>query len=190
MALTEKEDLIRSIEEENKSYKLAINLLTKEMANPAISLEQKTEKEQSFVVVKFKFNKKVKQKRETSTTQTKPPPSNINNNVPPDQKSANGYDRKHVMILGKSILKNVDGWRIGRSTKTTIKSFSGASVSDCYYFKPPLECDPNQIINHVGTNDLKYKPARDVAEKIVDLAAWKSKECPLAANCNFRADDP
>ena len=88
-----------------------------------------------------------------------------------------------MLVLGDSVVKNVDGWRIGRSTKTrtTVKSFSGATVSDCYhYFKPPLESDPDQIIVHVGTNDLKTQSARSTAESIVDLTNWCSAECPSA----------
>ena len=85
------------------------------------------------------------------------------------------------MIVGDSITKNVEGWRLGRSTKTktTIKSFAGATVANCYhYFKPPLDKEPEQVIIHVGTNDLKDISARCTAESIVDLASWPSPEHP------------
>ena len=65
--------------------------------------------------------------------------------------------------------------RISRSTKnrTSVKSFPGASVADCYdYFKPPLKNQPEEVIVHVGTNDLKTKSARETAEGIVDLVQW------------------
>ena len=85
------------------------------------------------------------------------------------------------MIIGDSTLKNVEGWRIGRNTRTrtTIKSFPGAAVADCYhYFKPPLDSKPDEVIIHVGANDLKTNSARSTAESIVDLASWTASERP------------
>ena len=58
----------------NKSYKLTLNLLTKEIA----STESKTPATDPGYVSKH---------------------------------------QKHVLVLDDSIVKNVDGWRIGRSTR-------------------------------------------------------------------------
>ena len=38
------------------------------------------------------------------------------------------------------------------------------------YLKPNLELNPDQVILHVGTNDLKKKEPQEVAEAIVGLA--------------------
>ena len=38
------------------------------------------------------------------------------------------------------------------------------------YIKPILELSPDQVILHVGTNDLKQKEPQQVADSIVDLA--------------------
>ena len=38
------------------------------------------------------------------------------------------------------------------------------------YIKPNLELSPDQVILHVGTNDLKQKEPQQVADSIVDLA--------------------
>ena len=72
---------------------------------------------------------------------------------------------------------------MGRSTKsrTQAKCFPGACVSDCYdYFKPPLKSNPDEIIVHVGTNDLNEKCARDTAENVVDLVRWIESSVPNA----------
>ena len=37
------------------------------------------------------------------------------------------------------------------------------------YLKPNLELSPDNVILHIGTNDLKDKQPRQVAESIVDL---------------------
>lgn len=192
VALTEKENTIRNLEDENKSYKLALNLLTKEIANidPKVPTSENPgqNSDEGFKVVTTKTKKKTQKKTEKQkpASHTRTSIHVIRDDNGPstaNQKPRNGQDRKHVMVLGDSIIKNVEAWRIGRSTKTktTIKSFPGASVADCYhYFKPPLESDPDQIIIHVGTNDLKSNSARDAAESIVDLATWTTCECPSA----------
>ena len=38
------------------------------------------------------------------------------------------------------------------------------------YLKPNLELKLDQVILHVGTNDLKFKELQQVADAIVDLA--------------------
>ena len=187
LTLSDKENVIRSLEEENKSFKLALSLLSKEIAStesktPATSGQNKeeTDNEESVVWVPASKPKK-KKKKKTQNKNQKDDHQPVESQT--GKKGHVSKHQKHVLVLGDSVVKNVDGWRIGRSTKTrtTVKSFSGATVSDCYhYFKPPLESDPDQIIVHVGTNDLKTQSARSTAESIVDLTNWCSVECPSA----------
>ena len=55
-----------------------------------------------------------------------------------------------------------------------VKSFSGATTKAMRdYLKPNLELQPDEVVLHVGTNDLKAKngkTSKEVAEAIVDLA--------------------
>ena len=77
-----------------------------------------------------------------------------------------------VVIAGDSLIKNVQGWRVskGMKVKTVVKAFPGASVEDMLdYVKPTIKYHPEEIILHVGTNDLKPSDSRKVAERIVDL---------------------
>ena len=54
--------------------------------------------------------------------------------------------------------------------KTVVKAFPGASVEDMFhYIKPTTKHHPEEIILHVGTNDLKNSESRIVVERIVDL---------------------
>ena len=64
------------------------------------------------------------------------------------------------------------------NNKTVIKSFSGATTKDMKcYIKPTMEKDPDRIILHSGTNDLKgTADANTIAESIVELAASMKKE--------------
>lgn len=78
-----------------------------------------------------------------------------------------------TVIVGDSIVKNIYGQKMGSNTKSrvVVKYFSGATTADMeHYIKPTLERNPDHVILHVGTNDLKTTDALKVAENIVDLA--------------------
>ncbi len=63
-----------------------------------------------------------------------------------------------------------------------VKSFSGATVNDMEdYLKPVLRKEPNKIILHVGTNDLKSVPANRVAEGIANLGTQIKEESPATS---------
>ena len=76
-----------------------------------------------------------------------------------------------VLVLGDSIVKYVQGQKLSNKVRTVVKSFSGAKVDRMfhYYMKPTLELQPDEVILHVGTNDLKNSSPKYVAERIADL---------------------
>ena len=79
-------------------------------------------------------------------------------------------DRKTVVVLGDSIVKYVQGRNLSTKVRSVVKSFSGSRVDHMFhYMKPTLELKPDEIILHVGTNDLKYSSPEYVAERIADL---------------------
>ena len=62
-----------------------------------------------------------------------------------------------TVLLGDSIVKDVKGWKLSDDkNKVVIKYFSGAKTKDMEsYTIPTLEQNPETIIIHCGTNDLK-----------------------------------
>ena len=84
-------------------------------------------------------------------------------------------DKKITCIIGDSMIKNVKGWEINKKLQddfVIVKSFSGAT-SSCmeHYMVPSMEKKPDNVILHVGTNDLKsVDTANKIAGRIVDLA--------------------
>ena len=71
------------------------------------------------------------------------------------------------------MIKNIQGTRLGKAVghRVVVKSFSGATTKAMKdYLKPNLELSPDQVILHVGTNDLKSKEPQQVAGSVVDLA--------------------
>ena len=78
----------------------------------------------------------------------------------------------HKHSLGDSIIKHIQGQQLGKRVghRVVVKSFSGATTKAMKdYLKPNLELSPNNVILNIGTNDLKHKQPRQVAESIFDL---------------------
>ena len=77
------------------------------------------------------------------------------------------------MLVGDSIIKQIQGWKLGKKVghRVVVKSFSGATTSDMkHYLKPTLEKSPQQILLHVGTNDLRDQNQNVVVDNAVELA--------------------
>ena len=77
-----------------------------------------------------------------------------------------------TVIVGDSMVKNVRGWDISnQKDKVIVKSFSGATTEDMEdYLKPILRKEPENLILHVGTNDLKVTEPAHLSNSIESLA--------------------
>ena len=78
------------------------------------------------------------------------------------------------MVLGDSIVKRIQGRKLGRKVKQNVivKSFPGAKL-DCmsHLAIPTVKSNPDRIIIHCGTNNLKMDESREaIAEKTTELA--------------------
>ena len=87
-----------------------------------------------------------------------------------------------TVIIGDSMIKRAQGWKISRKVghRVVVREFPGATTSDMeHYLKPVLAKDPQRVILHVGTNDLKtnLRPNRNqIADSIVNLARMTESE--------------
>ena len=78
-----------------------------------------------------------------------------------------------TVIVGDSIVKNIQGFKIGRKTnsRVIVKPYSGATTADMHHHViPTIQRKPDQIVLHTGTNDLQTTEPHQIAENIVDLA--------------------
>jgi len=77
-----------------------------------------------------------------------------------------------VAILGDSIVKDVKGWELSDNKKKVIvKSFSGATTH-CMksHIVPTKEQEPDVIVLHCGTNDLrKTEDVESIASNVIEL---------------------
>ena len=98
--------------------------------------------------------------------------SNLNDTVTLQNKG--GTSRKKTLILGDSIVKNIEEWRLNKRMKSSVavKSISGATTKGMkHHMKGCLEDNsPDSIILHVGTRNLKNKESvEDIDNDIMDV---------------------
>ena len=100
---------------------------------------------------------------------------NLNDTVTSQNKG--GTNLKKTLIVGDSIVKNVEGWRLNKRIKfsVAVKSIPGATTKGMkHHIKGCLEGNsPDSIILHVGTNNLKNK------ESVEDIANDSSGCCNI-----------
>ena len=76
-------------------------------------------------------------------------------------------------IVNDSIIKDVYGWELSdKENKVVVKHFSGSTTEDMKtYIQPPLKRDPDRVIIHVGTNDLRSnQDPVTIAKNIINIA--------------------
>ena len=61
------------------------------------------------------------------------------------------WPRNTILIAGDSMLSNLDERRLGINSNVKVRSFSGSTISDMYfYLHPLLQKQPEYVILHVG----------------------------------------
>ena len=89
--------------------------------------------------------------------------------------------KRMVLVAGDSIVQHVHGWELSDDEMhVAVKSFSGAKTEDMEdYLKPLIRREPEEIILHVGTNNIKgQESARMVADHIVNLGLQIEENSP------------
>ena len=80
------------------------------------------------------------------------------------KRGRNKGTKTSTVIVGDSMIKHVKGWGMSSATnRVTVKSFSGATIDDMSDFmKPVLRKKPENVIVHIGTNNLRKGDAKSV----------------------------
>ena len=79
--------------------------------------------------------------------------------------------KRNTVIVGDSIIKYVKGWELSNPTqRVTVKSFSGANLEDMDDFiNPILRKKPDQLVLHIGTNDLCRAESLPTARQLIRI---------------------
>ena len=92
--------------------------------------------------------------------------------APKNKRNKNDQNKIVTAIVGDSMIKDVYGWELSdREEKVVVKHFSGSRTEDVKtYIQPPLKRDPDRIIIHVGTNELRSsQDPETIAKTIIDI---------------------
>jgi hypothetical protein len=137
-----------------------------------------------------KHDKQRNKESQSTRTSAEIPKVKAKTNNRKNTTNANSNDHKSgklVFIAGDSILQHVHGWNLSNDDqRVSVKSFSGSKVEDMQdYIKPLLRKKPDEIILHVGTNDIKdnSKTAEVVAAGILNLGTQVKESLPRTNVC-------
>ena len=181
---------VTTLIDENKSLMTAIRLLNNELQTVLKADDmrcsrpnERPDKKEWQVVGAKKKKEKTKTRERNPEQENEDVVNHLNDNNSSSQaprqstsNSAQSTDQKPcVIIAGDSMLKFINGRKlssqISNQSLTYVKAFPGATVEDMSdYIMPSLRRKPEEVILHVGTNNLKSSKPREIAEGIVNLA--------------------
>lgn len=147
--------------DENKSLKAEISKLEME--------------KQSLITALSLVNNELVQARLANNTShaTKPKPKGSSVEAPSNKKKENDqkYISRTIFVLGDSIVKDLKGPKMSKNDQVHVKPYSGSTTDDMQHFmRPWISKNPDEIILHVGTNDIKPSTdALELANKIISL---------------------
>ena len=88
------------------------------------------------------------------------------------------------------------GWELSNSEQNVaVKSFSGATVEDMNDFlKPTIRRQPDKLLIHVGTNDIRSLAPQDIADKVSEVTQQfkqgSRKTRIIISSLIIRSDNP
>lgn len=188
--------MLKKVSEERDSYKTALELISRGINNQRsrdfVEHASNNHRESHFVEQsdkkknrrKARVNKGTNRTRQASqqSVPTKNSFEALQQNGLREPTSVEPTSTNTKVIIGDSMIKRVQGWKIARIVdhRVVVKAFPRATTSDMeHYLKPGLAKDPQRVILHVGTNDLKsnLRPnPNQIADSIVDLARMIESE--------------
>ena len=161
--------MLKNISEERDSFRTALQIMTKEInAHKKKDLPQPVSADPDAEQGGWPTQQNTRRNRRSSRS------SKSSSNAEDSHSGANNnneHARKPVTVIaGDSIIQHICGWSISRSNKVVIKSFPGATTEDMEDFvKPLLRKKPDNVVLHIGTNDLNTQEPRLTAKA---LSTW------------------
>ena len=140
-------------EESNKSEEEELSLPIKSACKSASSSPETGHDNAAFK----KVEKKKKKKKDQSKTAQSP-------------RKGISQKKTKISILGDSMIKDLIGSKMSNSRSVSVKSFSGAKTSDMkHYIVPTLSTPPDEIVLHIGTNDIIHSSAQQIIQNISEI---------------------
>ena len=168
----------KALQDENKSLITALRLLNGEIEKENNHVNLHTDESLGDPVQQdSEWNQVTSKKRKRQGKKNQN--NDIDTNIESSSHTTNPSEKKSVIILGDSMTHNIQGRKLSKEKHVVSKSFSGCTVEDMSDFvKPFLRRTPDEIILHIGTNNLSTDEPTQLGEKIVDLARFIERESP------------
>ena len=137
-----------------------------------------------------------KKKAKSKSKKTKKDRASCETKYGEQAKAEQQEGRKTVVVAGDSIIKYVKGWELSNSEQNVaVKSFSGATVEDMNDFlKPTIRRQPDKLLIHVGTNDIRSLAPQDIADKVSEVTQQfkqgSRKTRIIISSLIIRSDNP
>ena len=145
--------VIRILNEESNKSEEELSLPTKSVCKSASSSPETGHDNGAFK----KVEKKKKKKKDQSKTAQSP-------------RKGISQKKTKISILGDSMIKDLIGSKMSSSRSVSVKSFSGAKTSDMkHYIVPTLSTPPDEIVLHIGTNDIIHSSAQQIIQNISEI---------------------
>lgn len=172
--LKNQEVFINRLEEEKASLITAMKLMSQDTENLNHNVNEKSlasgsdkrKSQETLKETKEKKKHKKKPNRKNNDDQNSPTTSS---GEAADQSKEQKNERKTTVIIGDSIISKLSGWKMSdKANRITIRAFPGSKIEDMKdYIKPTLRSPPDNLILHIGSNNLRSDDSRSVAEEIV-----------------------
>lgn len=187
------EDENKNLKEENSALLISLRLICKENGK---DLQQ----ENNISKVEPLKNANAVDLQSQSQRKKDPNPKNKGNSqrhkepVEPKNKGTHNNIPQHkdkLLIVGDCMVKNLQGHKMSKSSNVKVWSFPGCTVQDMEdHIKPLLRKNPEEIILHLGTNNLKDSDPKTCADKIAELCSQVNKSTKITISSIVgRADD-
>lgn len=164
---------IKHLEDERASLITTIRILMADKngksQSPGTVQSNANEQKQGLTTINKHKKGESKNKSDASTksssTKSRKPENTADLVEPPVSK------RKNTIILGDSIVSKIEGWKMSnKENRVSVRSFPGSTVEDMSdYIRPTIKSQPDNLILHVGTNNLKNSEPLEIAEAIVKI---------------------
>ena len=91
-----------------------------------------------------------------------------------DESYKNKNKKRSTVIIRDSLTRDIRGKKLAervKNQKVFVKTYGGAKIGDMkYHAIPSMEYQPNHVILHVGTNEVRTKiTAEDIASHIINV---------------------
>ena len=150
------------------------------LVHPSTS-QQQVDLTETTPAIEKKQKQQQQQKQDVRKKQNKQEPDQKSKNEPQHRakKTEKGTPKKprpSIIVTGDSMIKNIKGWLMSRRKPVHTYSFPGATTEDMEFFlKPLIARKPEEIVLHIGTNDLSSYSAEQVTGNIMKLTAEVEK---------------